>query len=106
MLRVGVLGLALVALALAGCDEGEEFSEKRVLEAAGVKDGSVGGDPFCQVDEALASADAVETAEGKADGNIITSKRGNVGVVVVPPFPDDCARQVRKGLDKLDREPK
>ena len=96
-------GAALAALALAGCGDGERFSEKRVLEAAGAAAGAVGGDPFCRVDEALGSAEAID--EAGADGNIITSKRGNVGVVGVPPFPADCEKSVRKGLDKLDREP-
>jgi len=101
--RAVAAAAACAALALAGCGSSEEFSEGRVLKAADVNGGAVGGDPFCRVDQALGSAEAIEAAG--ADGNLITSKRGNVGVVVVPPFPDDCAEAVRKGLDRLDREP-
>ena len=102
MRRAGLVAAIAGALALAGCGDEERFSENKVLEAAKVEDGAVEGDPFCEVDEALNSADAIEKAgEGNA-ANIITSKQGNVGVVVVPPFPSDCEETVLKGLNELD----
>ena len=102
MKRAGLVAGIAGALALAGCGEEERFSESKVLEAAKVQDGAVGGDPFCEVDEVLNSADAIENAGGAKAGNIITSKQGNVGIVVVPPFPSDCEDEVREGLNRLD----
>ncbi len=106
MKRAGLLAGILGLFALAGCGGEERFSESKILEAAKVKEGDGGelgaveGDPFCGVDETLNSATAIEEAP-KRDP-VITSKQGNVGVVVVPPFPDDCEETVRNGLNKLD----
>jgi hypothetical protein len=106
MKRAGWLAAAVGALALAGCGDGERFSEDKIEEAAKVEDGNVNGDPFCEVSDVLKSSDAIDKAADDESGDIITSKEGNVGVVVVPPFPDDCAEIVRKGLNKLDPEEK
>ncbi|MGI9020263.1 MAG: hypothetical protein ACR2G3_06095 [Solirubrobacterales bacterium] len=103
MRNAGWLAGIAGALALAGCGgEGERFSEGKIEDAAKVEDGTVGGDPFCEVSEVLKSADAISKAESESAGDIITSKVGNVGVVVVPPFPDDCEEIVHKGLNQLD----
>jgi hypothetical protein len=102
MWRAGWLAAAVGTLALAGCGDEERFSEGKIEEAAKVEDGAVNGDPFCEVAEVLKSADAIDEADAKKSGAIITSKQGNVGVVVVPPFPEDCEEIVRKGLNKLD----
>ena len=108
MNRAGWLAGLASALLLLGCGGNERFSEGKVLSAAKVEEGeggelgAVGGDPFCGVDDVLNSAEAIEGAGGEESGDIITSREGNVGVVVVPPFPDDCAETVQKGLNKLD----
>jgi hypothetical protein len=102
MKRAGWLAVAIGAFALVGCGDEERFSDGKVEQAAKVKDGAVNGDPFCEVDEVLNSSDAIEKAGGGKAGNIITSKQGNVGVVVVTPFPPDCEDTVRKGLNELD----
>lgn len=102
MRRAALLAGICGSFALGGCGDEERFSENKVLAATKVEDGAVGGDPFCEVDEVLKDADAIEKAGGAKAGNIVTSKQGNVGVVVVPPFPSDCEETVRQGLNKLD----
>lgn len=104
--RVGLAFSICAALALAGCGESEKFSDKRIEEAVQVEDGTVGGDPFCAVGEVLNDAEEIEIADTGKDAAILTSKQGNVGIEVVPPFPPDCEQAVRKGLDKLDPEEK
>jgi hypothetical protein len=106
MKRAQMLAAVCGLLAFAGCGGEERFSENRILEAAKVEEGEGGelgaveGDPFCGVDAVLTSATAIdETPERQP---IVTSKQGNVGVVVVLPFPNDCEETVRKGLNKLD----
>lgn len=101
-MRYGALLAGIVAsVALGACGEEERFSEKKVFEAAKVEGGQVKGDPFCAVDSVLSNADAL-AKERNGQSAIITSKNGNVGVVVEPPFPDDCEKTVRRGLNDLD----
>jgi hypothetical protein len=103
--RVGLLvALGATLAVLAGCAGEEGFSDAKVNDAAKVEDGFVAGDPFCEVSKVL--NDAGEIDEAGADAAIITSAEGNVGVEVVPPFPPDCEKKVRKGLDRLDPKPK
>lgn len=92
--------LASMAVAACGSDE-SKFSDDKIASAIGAKNDEVGGDPFCVVKDYLNDAAEVDKA-GNKDGPAISSAVGNIGVVVVPPFPEDCARDVRKGLDKLD----
>src|SRR5688500_16397057 len=87
---------------LMGCGGGGGFSDGAVERAAKIEGSAVGGDPFCKVDEVLNDADEISAAGEQKGAVIITSREGTVGVSVVPPFPDDCARTVKKGLDKLD----
>jgi hypothetical protein len=103
---VGRLVLVGAVVALVGCGGSETFSDDKVADAAKVEDGFVGGDPFCEVGNVLNDADEIDQAGEKKGGVIITSNEGNVGVVVVPPFPDDCASKVRQGLNKLDPKQK
>ncbi len=103
MKRAGLVAGMAAALVLASCGEEEKFSEKKVFAATKVEGGQVGGDPFCAVDSVLPSADAItKERDAKSAAAIITSKSGNVGVVVKPPFPDDCEETVLKGLNELD----
>ena len=97
--------LLLASLALVACGEDDEsFSDGRISEAIEVKDDAVGGDPFCVVKDFL--NDSGEVGEVDAKDPALVSEQGNIGVVVKPPFPDDCEQKVRKGLDRLDPRPK
>jgi hypothetical protein len=93
--------VALASIALAGCGEEESFSDGEIAKAIEVKNGAVGGDPFCVVKDYLNDAEEVDKADRK-DGPAVSSAQGGVGVVVEPPFPADCERKVRAGLNKLD----
>ena len=86
---------------LMGCG-GDGFSDGEIERAAKIEGSAVGGDPFCKVDQVLNDVDEIAAAGDRRGAAIITSANGNVGVSVVPPFPDDCERTVKKGLDKLD----
>jgi hypothetical protein len=100
---VAIPALCAGVLAIgAGCGGDGGFSDGEIEKAAKIEGNAVGGDPFCKVDEVLNDADEIATAGERKGAAIITSREGNVGVSVVPPFPDDCALTVRKGLDKLD----
>jgi hypothetical protein len=92
--------LALLVLASCG-GEDEGFSDKKIADAIGVKDGAVGGDPFCVITDYLNDPDEIERADKRKEP-AISSARGAVGVVVEPPFPDDCELKVRRALNKLD----
>jgi hypothetical protein len=101
MVKARVAACALMAtLALAACGDDEEFSDGKIADAIEAEDDQVGGDPFCVVADYLNDPDEVEGTQ-KRDP-VITSASGGVGVVVEPPFPSDCEKQVRKGLKKLD----
>ena len=91
----------LASLALASCGEDEGFSDKKIADAIGVEDDMVDRDPFCVIASYLNDPDEIEKAD-KRKQPAISSARGGVGVVVEPPFPDDCERKVRRGLNKLD----
>lgn len=91
---------------LMGCGGDGGFSDGDVEKAAKIEGGAVGGDPFCKVDEVLNSADEIAEAGERRSAVIITSADGDVGLSVVPPFPDDCSKTVKKGLDKLDPKEK
>jgi len=101
------LALSVFVLAIgAGCGEEERFSDGKISNAVGIEDDAVGGDPFCVVGDLLNDNAEVEEAAEKAKGLILTSAQGNVGVVVEPPFPEDCERKVRSALNKLDPKEK
>jgi len=102
MRRAGSLaGACLVLVLLASCGESQRFTDREVNEAVKVEDGSVGGDPFCEVGDVLNDAEEIEAARA-GEAALLTSRQGNVGIEVVPPFPDDCERAVRKALSRLD----
>lgn len=102
MKRAHVLAGMAAALLLSACGEEAKFSEKKVYTATKVEDGQVKGDPFCSVDSVLTDADAITKQRKKDPAGIITSKAGHVGLVVEPPFPDDCEETVLDGLNELD----
>ncbi len=98
--------LSALLVGFSGCgEEGERFADAKITDAAKVQNSKVKGDPFCAVDQILNDADEIRKAK-RQDAVIITSKGGNVGVAVVPPFPNDCEAIVVKGLSKLDPKPK
>ena len=97
------LGLSVCVLALgAGCGEEERFSDGKISDAVGIEDDTVGGDPFCVVGDLLNDNAEIEQAAEERGGLVLTSAQGNVGLVVEPPFPEDCERKVRSALNKLD----
>jgi len=99
----------LVALALAGCSEEEtsRIGDAKIIDKLKLEQAeggyTVDGDPFCVVaDPLLNTASEVASAQGSRKAIIVASREGNVGVVGVPTFPDDCRQVARKKLNKLD----
>jgi hypothetical protein len=104
----GIKAAAVVALAslmLIACGEDEKFSDDKIADAISAENDKVDGDPFCKVADYLNDPGEIEKADKKNEP-AITSARGGAGVVVKPPFPDDCEQKVRKGLNKLDPKEK
>jgi hypothetical protein len=106
--------VAVAALVTAGCggNDGDEVSNKRIVEALDLQAAegayAIGGDPFCEVDKKLLNdaAEVDDAAEADELGLVIASGEGNVGVQGVPPFAPDCKQQAKKQLNKLDPKPK
>jgi hypothetical protein len=110
--RVGrwlvVLVVAVFALVLGACGGGEEVSDSDIVDAAGLEEGTngaaytVGGDPFCEVDELLNDSDEVEAADESKSGLVIANSAQDAGITGVPPFDPECAKRARRGLDSLE----
>ena len=101
-----LVALGGVLVVLAGCGGGDGYSDEEISKAIRAEGGEVDGDPFCVVADILNDAEEIDEISRKQEGSIIASVRGNVGVVVEPPFPDNCARIVRDGLNRLDQRKK
>lgn len=108
---VGRLSLVPVAVAfgllLAACGEDEQVSDAEIIEAANLERGTngaaytVGGDPFCEVDELLNDSDEIEAASEGGSELVIADSQERAGITGVPPFDPKCAKQARRGLDSL-----
>jgi hypothetical protein len=113
----GQVAVVLVALtaALAACgDDDKRVSDAKIVdklnleEVEGQKDYAIDGDLFCSVArELLNTRSEVEDAlEDDEIGLVVASREGNVGIVGVPVFANDCQSSARKKLSKLDPEPR
>jgi hypothetical protein len=103
----------LAAVVVSGCgEEDPSYSDKDIIDKLKLEETDDGyaikGDPFCEVESKLLNdAVEVEEASGGHNGNLVlTSRAGNVGVKARPGFAPDCAKDVRKKLNKLDPPPK
>ena len=100
--------VAVYALVLGGCGGEEQVSDSEIIEAANLEEGSngaaytVGGDPFCEVDELLNDTDEVEAASEGGSDLVIADSEQRAGVAAVPPFDPECAKRVRRGLKALE----
>jgi hypothetical protein len=99
--------VAVSALLVGACGGSEEVSDSAIIEAANLEEGTngaaytVGGDPFCEVDELLNDTDEVEAAS-EGSGLVIADSEQRAGIVGVPPFDPECAKRVRRGLNSLE----
>ena len=99
--------VAVSALLLAACGD-EQVSDSDIVEAAKLEQGSngaaytVGGDPFCEVDELLNDTDELEAASEDGSRLVIADSQQRAGIAGVPPFDPECAKRVRRGLDSLE----
>jgi hypothetical protein len=100
--------VAVSALLLGGCGGDEQVSDSDIIEAADLEEGSngaaytVGGDPFCEVDELLNDSDEVEAASEGGSDLVIADSEQRAGIVGVPPFDPECAKRARRGLNSLE----
>jgi hypothetical protein len=106
-----MLALALVALAAvaAGCGSDSSTPDSKIVKALDLERSGqgyeVGGDFFCVVSELLNDGDEVDGSSGnQQESFVIASPDGEIGVVVVKPFPTDCLQAARKDLRRLARE--
>ena len=100
--------VAVSALLLGACGGDEGVSDSEIVEAANLEEGSngaaytVGGDPFCEVDELLNDADEVEAASENGSVLVIADSEQRAGISGVPPFDPQCAKRARRGLNALE----
>ena len=98
-------GLAALTL-LAGCGSspGKGVSDQKIIDALHLR--SVAGaytiaGTICGVSKLLHTTDEVSTANNADSGSVLASRDESVGIVILPPFAKNCAREARRGLDKL-----
>ena len=108
--------LSIVAVAagmtLTACGEEEAVSDARIVEALELEASaerpvySIGGDPFCEVDQELLNdaSEVEQVTSGSGDDLVITNAEQSVGVQAVPPFDPRCERRTRRALDRLAPE--
>jgi hypothetical protein len=100
--------VAFFALLLGACGGDEQVSDSDIIEAANLEQGTngaaytVGGDPFCEVDELLNDTDELEAASEDRSGLVIADSEQRAGIAGVPPFDPECAKRARRGLDSLE----
>jgi hypothetical protein len=98
-----VAAMALVA----GCGSsggGGGVSESKLVDALSLE--SIDGGytikgTICGVSKLLTTSDEVSQANDTDKGQVLASKDQTVGIVILPPFSQSCARQARTALDKL-----
>ncbi len=106
--------LAFAGLMAAGCgSDPVSYGDGEIQDGLALKPDGGGylvatkeapeGDAFCLVRDLLNDADEVERAADEAEGQAISSRVGNTGVVVEPPF--GCEQEVQRNLNRLDPKP-
>ncbi|MGH3991367.1 MAG: hypothetical protein ACRDSN_02765 [Pseudonocardiaceae bacterium] len=92
-----------------GCGGGDSVPDDEIVEAVRLQEGSngaaytVGGDPFCEVNELLNDSDEVEAARDRDKLDlVITDSEQRVGIEGVPPFDPECARRARRALERIE----
>jgi hypothetical protein len=104
--------LATVAVGVGmatGCGGDESVPDDEIVDAVKLEQGSngaaytVGGDPFCEVNELLNDSDEVSTARDRDKLDlVITDSEQTVGIEGVPPFDPECAREARRALNRME----
>lgn len=109
MAKLSLVSLvAASALLLWACGGDEQVSDSEIVEAANLEKGSdgaaytVGGDPFCEVDELLNDSDEIEAAGEEESRLVIADSEQRAGIAGVPPFDPECAKRARRGLNSLE----
>ena len=108
--RLALVLFVVAALAAGtGCGSEGEVADDEIVEALKLEPSpdrpvyTIGGDPFCEVDDNLLnSSDEIDAAsEGDDLGLVITDRDQEVGVEGVPPFDPECGRKAKKALNRL-----
>jgi len=100
--------VAVSALLIGACGSEDQISDSEIVEAANLEEGgngaayTVGGDPFCEVDELLNDSDEVEAASENGSTLVIADSEQRAGITGVPPFDPKCAKRARRGLNSLE----
>ena len=107
-----MLIVVAISAALVGCggDDDTRYGDAKIIdklkleELEGEKDYAIEGDLFCSVERELlnTSSEVEDAVEAEEIHLVVSSREGNVGVVGVPFFANDCRETARKKLNKLD----
>jgi len=65
---------------------------------------TVGDNLLCSVQDLLNDSTEVSDLTQRQKKVAITSKNGELGVLITTPFAPACAREVKEGLNKLSRK--
>jgi hypothetical protein len=106
------LSLALVAtvavLSACGSEEMPKLSDAKIANSLNLEQTEggyrVGDNPFCRITEILNDADETSGLTKSQRRVAITSRSGDVGVLVKTPFAPSCKDEVTADLNKLDKE--
>jgi predicted small lipoprotein YifL len=106
-----LLWLALVAtmafVAACGSEQAQKVPDAKIAAALSLQQTDsgyrVGANPFCRIGELLNDADETSGLTKAEQRVAITSRSGNIGVVVKTPFAPTCKDEVAAALNKLDR---
>jgi hypothetical protein len=108
--RRALAASVLVVTAFAGCGSGDEpkLSDAKIADSLNLEQTEggyrVGDNPFCRITEILNDADETSGLTKSQRRVAITSKSGDVGVLVKTPFAPSCKDEVTADLNKLDKQ--
>jgi hypothetical protein len=112
LVAISVVGVS-VAIVACGGDDDKRYGDTKIVDklnledVEGQKDYAIDGDLFCSVERNLLNtrSEVEDAIEADEIGLVVASREGNVGVVGVPVFANDCREDARKKLNRLDPEP-
>jgi hypothetical protein len=104
-------GLGVLVLVAAGCGSSSSgsssgVSDQQFVDALNLD--TVGGGytvkgTLCGVDRFLHNSDEVSKANTTQKGSVLASHDQTLGIVIIPPFTNGCAKDAQQELNKLAR---
>jgi hypothetical protein len=101
--------IGLIVVVAGGCgSESESISDDEIIRQLELEESdgayTIGDNAFCTVEELLNDSDEVVGLSKRERDVALTSRRGDVGILVETPFAPACEREAEAGLTKLSRQ--